>query len=70
MNNIINDVVHAICPLMKEWSDPKGKRPYKCDKCPASHSTEYGDATQMCYLIAQKVAEKAIETVFEKKQGE
>lgn len=51
-------LIHKICPKMKEWSEPKGQRPYKCEGCPASHYIEgHGECTQMCYLIAKEVVD-------------
>ena len=60
---IIDEMSWKICPKVKEWSNVKGDRNYKCKNCPAIIKTEYGDATQFCRKIAQDVAEVALSTL-------
>lgn len=59
----LHNMTHAVCPLMKEWSNHESNRDFSCRKCPSSEITSYGqEVISMCYLIANNVAKKAMES--------
>ncbi len=57
------ELIHTICPHIKQWCDDTDGVNVTCDKCPATVQTSQGDGVQMCRLNAEKAADAILSLI-------